>query len=81
MFNEPGLQSRREGMSRHYNEYQEISMGASAKSVANTTTDKKWGTMNGTEKMIFVGKVCLMICTLGFICGNALVEGVTYELL
>jgi hypothetical protein len=54
-------------------------MGTPAKSVAYATTHKKWRAMNGVQKMVFAGKVCLMVCTFGFICGGVLVEGMKYE--
>jgi hypothetical protein len=52
---------------------------AASKSVAGTTTRKTWKTMDGASKMLFVVKVCLMVCSFGFICGGALVEGMKYE--
>jgi hypothetical protein len=52
---------------------------AASKSVAGTTTIKTWGTMDRASKMLFVAKVCVMVCSFGFICGGALVEGMKYE--
>ncbi|WP_194727233.1 hypothetical protein [Noviherbaspirillum malthae] len=38
-----------------------------------------WKTMNGREKVIFIGKLCIMICSGGYIFGGVLVEGMVYE--
>ena len=54
-------------------------MGATVKPVAVTTTRKPWATMSGAGKARYAARVCVMICTMGFICGNALVEGMKYE--
>lgn len=40
---------------------------------------KTWNTMNGRERTIFIGKLCIMICSGGFIFGGVLVEGMVYE--
>lgn len=48
----------------------------SANSAANKTT---WATMDGTQKAAFIAKICIMVCTFGFIYGGVLMEGVTYE--
>lgn len=43
-------------------------MGASLRLVGKK--EKGWKGMNGSEKAIFVAKVCVMICTFGFVFGN-----------
>lgn len=35
--------------------------------------------MDAKERTIFVGKVCVMVCSAGFIFGGVLVEGMVYE--
>lgn len=40
---------------------------------------KTWGYMDRTEKSIFIAKICVMVCSFGFIFGGVLVEGITYE--
>jgi hypothetical protein len=57
---------------------QETSMAAS-KSAALTKTKQSWKTMDGAGKMLFVAKVCVMVCSFGFIFGGVLVEGMKYE--
>lgn len=48
----------------------------SAKSATNRTT---WATMDGSQKAVYIAKVCIMLCSFGFIFGGVLVEGMTYE--
>ena len=38
----------------------------------------KWAGMTAGQRAIFVGKICVMVCTGGFICGGVLVEGMEY---
>jgi hypothetical protein len=44
-------------------------MGASLRLVGKEES-KTWKTMRTREKAIFVVKVCIMICTFGFVFGN-----------
>jgi hypothetical protein len=53
-------------------------MGASAKSVAGTKVIT-WEAKTGAQKLVFVAKVCVMVCTFGFVFGGVLVEGMKYE--
>lgn len=38
-----------------------------------------WATMDNAARAIFVGKVCVMVCTAGFVFGGVLVEGMDYS--
>jgi hypothetical protein len=49
-------------------------MDAPSKPAAKAPKDKKWGIMNGGEKTVFVVKVVLMVCSMGFIFGNVLTD-------
>jgi hypothetical protein len=51
----------------------------STKSVKPTAPVKTWKTMDSKEKAVFVGKVCVMVCSGGYIFGGVLVEGMVYE--
>lgn len=48
------------------------------KTATATKPAQKWATMNKTAKAVFVGKVCVMVCTGGFVFGGVLVEGMVY---
>lgn len=37
-----------------------------------------WETMSGRSRAIFLAKLCVMICTGGFVFGGVLVEGMVY---
>lgn len=39
---------------------------------------QKWATMSSGAKAVFVAKVCVMVCTGGFVFGNVLVEDMVY---
>lgn len=39
---------------------------------------QKWATMNNAARATFVAKVCVMVCTGGFVFGGVLVEGMVY---
>ena len=52
---------------------------ANASTVKTPTVVKTWKTMTGGQKAVFVGKVCIMIASFGFIFGGALVEGMVYK--
>jgi hypothetical protein len=54
-------------------------MAASGKSVTMVPVVKTWGMKTGIEKTVFVVKVCIMVCSFGFLFGGVLVEGMTYE--
>lgn len=43
-----------------------------------SASPRKWATMTAGERAIFVGKICVMVCTGGFVCGGVLVEGMEY---
>ncbi|MGV3653470.1 MAG: hypothetical protein ACO1N5_04570 [Noviherbaspirillum sp.] len=43
------------------------------------STAKSWATMSSRDKTIFILKATIMICSFGFLCSNAFVEGMTYE--
>lgn len=47
-------------------------MNASSEPVEQTGGKKKWASMDGREKTIFVAKVCLMFASSGWIYGNTL---------
>jgi hypothetical protein len=49
-------------------------MDASSKPAAAAAKSKKWGSMSGLEKTTYVAKVCLMVCSFGFIYGGVLTE-------
>jgi hypothetical protein len=49
------------------------------KQAAKPATVKKWETMDGSERAIFLAKVCVMVCTCGFVFGGVLVEGMDYD--
>lgn len=38
-----------------------------------------WASMDGKSKAIFLGKLGIMLCTMGYIFGDSLVDGVVYE--
>jgi hypothetical protein len=44
------------------------------KPVVEAAKNQAWGVMDGREKTIFVVKVCLMLCSFGFIFGNVLTD-------
>ena len=47
-------------------------MNAPLKPAALPTENKAWDMMDGREKAIFVGKMILMVCSMGFIFANVL---------
>jgi hypothetical protein len=49
-------------------------MNASLETAAATTRGKTWGAMDVTEKLTFLGKICIMIASSGFIFGNIFVD-------
>jgi hypothetical protein len=52
----------------------ETVMNASLETAAATTRGKTWGAMDVTEKLTFLGKICIMIASSGFIFGNIFVD-------
>ncbi|MEC4723666.1 hypothetical protein RY831_31575 [Noviherbaspirillum sp. CPCC 100848] len=50
-----------------------------AKTAKPVIPAKAWKSMDAKERTIFVGKVCVMVCSAGFIFGGVLVEGMVYE--
>lgn len=54
-------------------------MDATLKSPALKPNKKTWMASTGTEKAWFVAKVCIMVCSFGFVFGGVLVEGMQYE--
>lgn len=60
-----------------HNYHKETNMSSIATSVAPAAAT--WGTMNGASKALYVGRLCIMLCTFGFIFGGVLVEGMKYD--
>jgi hypothetical protein len=45
-----------------------------AKSAESVTTGKKWGNMNGSEKLTFVFKLFIALITFGFVYPNVMTD-------
>lgn len=43
------------------------------------SSDKKWGEMNGSEKVVFLGQLIAFICTFGFAYPNVLHDPHYYD--
>jgi phosphoribosylformylglycinamidine (FGAM) synthase-like amidotransferase family enzyme len=49
---------------------QEIDMENAANQDPRNAPRKRWAAMDSREKTIFIAKICVMVCTGGFVFGN-----------
>lgn len=49
---------------------------ATAASSDKVSSNKKWAEMNANDRFVFVAKVCIMVCTGGFVFANILADDI-----
>lgn len=40
------------------------------------SSNKKWAEMNANDRLVFVAKICIMVCTGGFVFANILADDI-----